>query len=781
MDFTAKYGKAWFNSLFDFPAMHYDGQRLIIRAIDRAGNTVTASPDFIFDGSGALPVIEHNSPLDGDLINGNFEISGLAYVEVGIAAVYWRIITPANPWDTQETTYGRRSRFEWEKIETDRNYSVPLTLDDVRDGENILEIFAEDIYGVQGQIIRNVFKVSSAVPETVVVKPAMNLWSKGNVIVQGTAWDRNGITDIMVSMDNGLSYQKADFQSRQDVPGGWSIELNTNAYADGIYSMLIRTVDKYDEFAFSSAIINIDNTPPPLDIGSPGNGSKFGGILPITGQVHDNLGIDTISVQLVNIENPAVQISYDVPRKIDYEIPRDFILMESIDLFDFPDGDYTVKVSAFDQAGNETTDIRNITILKARAASEVAIINPLPGIGHCGPLVVSGKITGAVMPEDVTLMLDRRPYVKVPVNRYGIFRYEMPNDVLQSDKPVVFSASFQSPLGEQIVSYENLVKLSSYGPVLAIDSHRDGDVIQGRPWIRGRAFIVLSEAEMLSNPDKAEYAVSKVELSFDNGRTFVPAGGLDMDTWRFRLETGEMDPGALPIVVKATFNNGQVAVRRILLTVDTRVPIINTIGPTENSAHRDTLAVYGSARDDFDIDEVTVSLRPGDKAGYAVPGFIQGLYFDAMALGGLNWSAGVGLTFFDDNVKLQGHVAQAPSGRYSGWVIGGKILANVWTQNLSQWFGPDFEFWRTSVTLGAHFAYFLMEEGEDPLWMGQFLGQWEIIKADMSFFMPKWKYFKSISLYVEPGIWFAPSDVSNNPDAWRTRFMIGFGGRISLF
>jgi hypothetical protein len=255
------------------------------------------------------------------------------------------------------------------------------------------------------------------------------------------------------------------------------------------------------------------------------------------------------------------------------------------------------------------------------------------------------------------------------------------------------------------------------------------------------------------------------------------------EEWRFRLETGELARGSLPVVIKATFDDGSIAVRRIILTVDTRNPQVHTIGPPENSPHRTSVMVYGSASDDFDMDRIEVSLRPGDKLGYEVPGFIQGLYFDGSFLCGLNYAMGMGLTFFDDNVKVQFNASQAaPGTRYSGWAFGGKILANMYTKNLSEWFGPDWEFYTTSLVLGAHFSYFwgMEAEGETPVWMGQFLGQWEMIKADMSYFFPKWKYFKSISLYTEPGIWFAPSDVVSD-QAWRTKFTIAFGGRISLF
>jgi hypothetical protein len=192
--------------------------------------------------------------------------------------------------------------------------------------------------------------------------------------------------------------------------------------------------------------------------------------------------------------------------------------------------------------------------------------------------------------------------------------------------------------------------------------------------------------------------------------------------------------------------------------------------------------VFGSTRDNYEMDSVEVSLRPGNKFGYSVPSFIQGLYFDAGFLGGLVWCSGFGVTFFDDNVKLQVNAAQgAPGSRFSGWAFGGKVLANIYNKNLRDWFGPDWMFWRTSIVLGAHFSYFLMETGEKPLWMGEFLGQWEVIKADMSYFFPKWKYFKSLSFYVEPGVWFAPSDVTYDPNAWRTLFRMSLGMRVNLF
>ncbi|MDR2478010.1 MAG: DUF4625 domain-containing protein [Treponema sp.] len=768
--FTAKWGRAWFNYLCDYTDLANSRQQLVIRATDRAGNRIDASPEITYDNSADLPVPIVNAPLDGELVTGEFEISGLAFDDDGVAAVYWRILTPRNPWDPVETTLARRASTEYQKEETIQNFRIPLTLDEVADGENIVEVFAEDIYGVAGEKVTRIIRVSTAAPEVVVKAPAMDLWNRGNVMVDGTGFDLNGVESILVSMDNGTSYQRANFKNNQDGTVTWDTSVNTRAYQDGVQSMLVRAVDKYGISSFSSGIVNIDNTPPDISLGAPNNGDSVGMLLPVTGQTYDNINLKRLSIQLVNIHDPHRQVSYD--------LPAEFVLMEQMDVSAFPDGDYNLKISAFDQAGNETAITRDVSISKARAASEVALINPMPGIDHSGPVMVSGRVTGAVIPPAVSLQLNHQPHASVEVDRYGVFRYELPPERVTADETLVFTASFNTPTGDRISSYDNEVKVSLYGPVVTIDSHRDGDVITKRPYLSGKAYISRPDEENLTRQEAEQYAVKHVQISYDNGRTFKNTKGLD--EWKYRLETGELPPGPLPIVIKAIFNDGRIAVRRIILTVDTFAPVVTTIGPVENSSYRDSIPVYGAVTDNFDMDTVEVTLRPGDKAGYSVPGFIQGLYLDTSVLGGLSWSAGLGLTFFEDNVKWQFQAGNAPSGRYSGWVFGTKILGNIFKRNLGTVFGPDWDFWTTAVTLGGNFSYFLMEEGEKPLFMGAFLLQWEIIKADMSYFFPDWKYFKSLSFYVEPAIWFAPSDVSSQ-EAWRTKLLIAFGGRISLF
>jgi len=793
LDFTARAGVARFNFVANYSRLHHEGiGDLIVRAVDRAGNVVQASPVFEFCDEDDLPVLILNSPLAQELITRDFEISGLAYDDDGVEAVYWRILRPQTPWETVAQIIGRNVLADgygydsdyaedrppvhgFQRVDTTQNFVIPVGLDETSDGLNILEVFARDIYGTAGEVTRRAFRVSLAPPETVVIEPAMETWNTGNVMVRGTSFDLNGVASVFVSMDNGISWQRAAVESSQEEPSEWAINLNTRAFADGTYAMLVRAVDGFGVSSYSSGIINIDNNAPEVDVASPREGESAGTELYVVGQVFDNMALQGISIRIVNIDDPDVQEIRELEPLL--------VVMERFDVSGFPEGDYIVQLSARDYSGNETIVIRNISIVRGETASEVAIINPLPGIKHSGPVIVSGRVSGALVPETVLLTMNGRQTAVVQVDRFGIFHHEMPNGSFGNSPYYVFRASFEGPDGEKIESVEHAVVVNEYGPAIVIESHRDGDAITGRPWLSGRAFILYpeSEGESFSRQERAALRPHSVMVSFDNGRTFVPASG--RENWRIRLETDELPAGLLPVVVRAVFNDGREAVRRILLSVDTVAPVVTTIGPAENTFHRHEVMVFGSATDNETLDNVEISLRQGSKHFYAVPGFVEGLYIEAGILGGLLWTTGIGLTFFDDNVKIQFNLSQAPPGRFEGIAFGGKVIANIWSANLRRWFGNDWEWWTTSIALGAHFSYFMMGEGENPQWMGQFLGQWEIIKADMSFFVPNWRFFRTISLYVEPGIWFAPSDVDNDPlgAAWRYLFTIGFGLRFSLF
>jgi hypothetical protein len=778
----SRYGRAWFSLITDFTALNQEGGGLTIRVTDASGAVYTRSPAVRFDAAADAPVLIVNSPHDGDVITDNFEVSGVAFDDDGVTGVFWRILKPLDngvdeqdgqdeqEGETGETRYNRDVLFQ--EISTSQSFQLAVPFNQVVDGENLIELYAEDMYGVRGEIVTRTIKVSTAAPETKVTTPSLTDYNRNSIVIRGVSSDANGIEDVRISMDNGTTYQLANGTEE------WYLNLNTAAYVDGVYSLLIRTYDKYGIESISNALINIDNTPPSLSLGSPANGDRVGTILAVTGRVQDNIELQDLQLQLISVS--------DATSRINLDLPPELVIMQSLDVSNLPQGEYILRINSTDRAGNASLAARKILIARDETASEVALFNPMPGMEYSGPLFISGKVTGADIPKNITLFVNNTSSALIEVDRYGFFRYQYPDERLVRNESLVFSASFDSPSGQRIASKDHPIEYVTLGPILTVNSHRDGDVITGRPWLSGQAWVSVSPLEEvnMTRKDRQQIAVKEVLVSFDNGRSFYRAAG--RDNWKYRLETGDLPLGPLSVLIKAEFNDGRTAVRRLILTVDTNAPVVETVEPVEDSTHRDNILVYGIASDDYELDAVEVSLRPGDKAGYSVPGFIQGLYIDTNILGATWIDVGLGLSFFKDNVKLQAQVGIAPevdpisnqTGRFIGVVTGFKLLANIFYLPFDFFLGPDWSFFSMSLALGANFSYFTMDPNtnRDPLVMGAVLGQWEFARADLSYFFPRWKVFKTISLYVEPVLWFASSDVNAEPI-----FRTTFGARINIF
>jgi hypothetical protein len=208
---------------------------------------------------------------------------------------------------------------------------------------------------------------------------------------------------------------------------------------------------------------------------------------------------------------------------------------------------------------------------------------------------------------------------------------------------------------------------------------------------------------------------------------------------------------------------------------------------------------------------MTYHLRKGDKSLYAVPGFIQGLYFDftippfikqlwngapkVFAGGATYMDYGIGLSFFDDNVKVQvqyGFMNQkiydSMGGgsvplRYGGHVLGFKLLANIYTLPFGSIAGPDWDWLYASLALGANFSIFdLAHEGYTQsgksTWLAAVLGQIEFPKVTIH----KRSFLRTFSFFTEGQFWFVPTDVDADSQGIKTVIPhIVLGLRVYIF
>jgi hypothetical protein len=797
--FSSRYGKAWFNYFCNFTNLGFLGGKLVFRVTDFSGARFEVIPEYTIDTDPPIPVIIVNTPIDNEVITDAFDISGLAYYDVDIQAVFWRVLGPKmesiSPGAAGEearraaSVYRANPDVPFKELLTDQNFRIPVDFSMIIDGEYTVEIYAADIYGVCSETISRTIRVSSAPPETIVSAPVITRYNQKAIMIKGFSSDANGVENVSVSMDNANTFQDVVLTPS----GNWELALNTAAYKDGVYSALLRTEDKYGIIAFTNTMINIDNTPPEVFLTSPLSGDHVGNNMKLMGRVSDNITLKSLTLQIISGTNPNFQRSFD--------LRPDFIISDTVSLAGYPLGDYIIRIVAKDLADNETLVSRKIVFDPNDTAAEIAIYNPLPGEIHSGPVYVAGIVSGAFHPNEVTLLMDGRELDFVSVDRFGIFRYEIPEEKLSGEGAYKLSAYYNSETNARIVSPEYTLYYATHGPILQVESHQDGDVITARPWLTGRAWVSVPEPEEpLTRTQKAtqktELKVDRVMVSHDNGRTFKSASGTDK--WKFRMETSELPRGPHPVLVRAEFANGEEAVRRLMVYVDTTLPQVETLSPPEDSVHRDNIHIFGTAEDNYELNYVEMALRKGDKFFYSVPGAIKGMYFDVKALGATYFDVGLGISLFDDNVRLQGQFGIAPAdgitnqmvggGRYVGYVYGIKLLANIFHLPFAWMFGLDWGFYSMNIAIGANFSYFMMDDWREPLFMGAVLAQWDIANIDFKFFKPNWKYFRNYALYLQPELWFASTDAQKTQDVYGNEievkkiiFRMTIGIRINWF
>jgi len=328
-----------------------------------------------------------------------------------------------------------------------------------------------------------------------------------------------------------------------------------------------------------------------------------------------------------------------------------------------------------------------------------------------------------------------------------------------------------------------------------------GDFAMRRPYLKGSAgysqdpeeiaFVKSKEAEKVHKDILAAKTIAYVEISFDNGKTFELLSA--KNAWQYRIENEDMPEGAHFLMIRATMMNGETAIERCIIQIDNTAPTINLVSPEHGGKYNQKLIVSGLSKDDVGLENVRVTLRKGDKSSYEVPSFIQGLYVDAHILGATLYDVGLGLTFFDDNVKLQAQFGQftqkqrdfmsflrgeeSTEMRYGGdMVIGAKLLANIANIPFSFFLGRDWAWLSANFTIGAQFTRFNQTNSGKPQILSAVLGQLEFPRIHFS----EMKMFSTVSFYTEFSLWFIPSDVGGD-DISNFVPQYGFGLRTNIF
>jgi Bacterial Ig domain/Bacterial Ig-like domain len=723
---------------------------LALRILDTAGNETLFKPVLLLDAVADKPQIVINEPSEGGLVTGAFRLVGIVTDDDGVSGLEYRI-----------------DEDEFEALPFTSNFDLELSLERLTDNEHRIEMRAVDIGGVQSEPAAVRFNVSLDEPEARMSAPQLGTTSRGTVELSGTASDKNGIAEVFVSLDNGNTYQKASGEEE------WSYILDSTLLVDGSYMVLIKVIDGFGVEGLYSSLLTVDNTPPGIELSSPGDGEVLRDRIPMQLRVSDDLAVDKIEYTLkplAGTEEPAELEGLSGTLEVGE------VVLTDIDLAGMSAGRYNLSIYVYDKAGNEATVSRNIVKAEVRSDSRPVFLFPLRGAKVQGLFTLEGRVEGEYLPDGVTLLHGGEDFDVLEVQEDGYFsrRFE-PGELEQGLH--TFQVRMPMPGSEERLSGEIEILYEAEGPWVHIDSLRSGGYVSGRPWVEGRAGYyrapAAAEEGELSKKELKDFELSMLEYSLDNGRRFLSFK--PREEWKFRLEARQQRSGPLSIIVRATFRNNETALTRVHVNVDNAPPSVAIVTPEEGMAFNEVLRVTGTAFDENGLEDVSVMLRKGSKSSHELPQFVQGLYLDTHFLGATTWEIGAGLTFFDDNVRLQAMFGQSPEGRFNGTVFGLKLLANVASLPYGHFFGPDFEIFSSSLAIGSSFQYFTMTESaseQSGLVLGALIAQLELLKVEF----PERKSFNAVSLYVENQLWFISSDIEGGLED-----RIAFGLRLNIF
>ena len=752
---------------------------------DDAGNSTPVEAwMFSIDSESDLPRAEIHVPEDMQVITRDFTISGVVYDDDGESSIYYKIDDGEYKQVSSNEIYKQPDPYAEYKLNTSFSIDVPLST--MTDNEHTVTVYAVDVNGVKGPEVSRTYRISLEEPKGAVEKPTIDTSVRNIVTISGWASDKNGIANVKVSLDNGNTYNEAVGTEN------WSYTVDTRAIPGGTQVVFLKVTDGYGIQGLYSSLINIDNNAPVLNLELPLDDSTTTGMLFFSGYTYDNVDVTDLYITIRNLEKGSSPVVKDL--KIDR------IIGETIDMTSLADGFYNVELTGKDKAGNTSNVSRNIHLEKNVAPATVDILYPLNGEHKNGMFTVYGQAESESDIYYLNLYIDGKYVAETTLTDCGFFKFDLgPGSIEDGEHTYHVDSVLAS--GKTVSSREQTITYSAVGPWITIENFTYGDFATNRPYIRGQAGYSISEDELLFSKTKeatpeqkaatAAKKVEKIELSFDNGKTFTELS--KNEKWMYRIENQDIEEGYHFFLIRATMKNGETAITRTIIQIDNTAPSIRLIAPMKGGRYNQILNASGLSNDDVQLEDVTVALRKGDKSSYEVPSFIQGLYVDFRFWGSTLFAVGAGLTFFDDVVKVQASYGQftqqqrdAVSNvfgreltdlRYGGQILSGKILANVSSIPFSYFLGHDWDWLSAQVAIGAEFSWFSNTNSGRPQILSAVLTQLEFPRVKI----PNVKMFSTFSFYTEGSLWFIPTDVSSVVKIDNLIPQISFGIRTNIF
>lgn len=565
---------------------------IMARAVDCAGNSSdTIEVPIYIDNT--PPPVDIVTPTENEFVSGTEPITGtagddnpnghpVAYVEISFdGGTTWIIADGKENWS-----------YNWD--------TTPFP-----DGPITIVARATDEAGLTGPTDSVTVMVDNTGPTVTIETPDDQQIVGGDTPVEGGADDGDngsGVCAVELSFDGGTTWVNAtaidpDWSS-------WTYNWDTGTASNGVITVLARAVDCEGNVGDSVPVeVIVDNQAPTITIIDPiDNQVLTGETYPIEGTATDGAGGSGICGIEISFDEGATWLPVTDFSEIEIEpgVPGVTWTIEW-DFTDQPGGPVTIMARAIDCTGLES-DPDNVAVYIDNVPPAVSILAPAESAVVRQTVEVSGTAgdpNGLGNPVAlVELSFDNgQSWIAATGTESWSYQWDT---TLFNDGNLSIQARATDTAGLVSEIDTQTVLIDNTPPVPVIATPADGITLGGIINLGGSADDGLIGS-----------GVALVELSFDNGVTWVPATGTT--SWSISWDTTQIPDGDYPVQARATDVAGNVGdTVTVNIQVDNTPPGVNIITPESGSFVARMITINGTAEDlGSGIEKVEVSLDGG--------------------------------------------------------------------------------------------------------------------------------------------------------------------------
>ncbi|HAT6801583.1 TPA: Ig-like domain-containing protein [Citrobacter freundii] len=450
-----------------------------------------------------------------------------------------------------------------------------------------------------------------------------------------------GDEHLMISVDGGATWVEATVNGT-----GWSF-TDPRVLADGDHTWQVKVVDDAGNMggAVSSVTVTVDTTPPVITLHTVAFDDVVNTAEQQAGQtISGTSDAGQGSIVTVTFNGHSYQATVDASGNWS-------VLVPASDFNGLPDGNYTIKATVNDKAGN-TVDINHDVTLSREVPTitidTLSMDDVINAAEHGVPLTISGT-TNAPVGQMVTITLGGKTYHAV-VDSNGQWSCVVSStDVaaLVDGTAYIVNAEVSNAIGNSSNSMHVVnVDLTAPGQTISIDS------VQGDSGLSASDFVTNTNQVVLEGSLSAPLGSGETaQISLDGGATWIDLV-VNGSSWSY-ADGRTLADGSYQYLVRVIDAAGNVgSLDSQAIRVDTTPPAVTLI--SVDSITQDT----GLSTSDFITHDNQLALHGSLNAVLASGEHVQisldgGLTWIDVSVSGQSWSYADGRTLADGDYVYQ--------------------------------------------------------------------------------------------------------------------------------